>query len=158
MWWLYVSKCICNVRSLAVWLTAQDMWIWMQEVGQLFQRKEKKMDRFISQESEFLRDSNLKWVLLIFFFNYVVKGKSQSVAFKNEPYKRKQKECVNLNLKLHKQQSDSYSILHSLQACYRLKERLVCICVNHLCLNIGLLGSVCVFDFKRTLKNKGLYS
>lgn len=59
------------------------------------------MDRFISQESEFLRDSNLKWVLLIFFFNYVVKGKSQSVAFKNEQYKHKQKECVNLNL--HKQ-------------------------------------------------------
>jgi len=56
------------------------------------------MDQFISLESESLRDSNLKWVLLIFSFNYVVKGKSQSVAFKNEQNEHKHWECVNLNL------------------------------------------------------------
>lgn len=92
-WWcVCVFRLICNVRRVALWLTVQDMWIWMlffQPRTKPGGKKIENTDRFISQESEFLRDSNLKWVLLIFFFNYVVKGKSQSVAFKNEENKHK---------------------------------------------------------------------
>ncbi len=56
MWWWYVSKLICNVRSLAVWLTARDMWIWMWEVGCSFSReqnveKKKRIDSLAKSQS-----------------------------------------------------------------------------------------------------------